>query len=77
MIERIIRKAQNPNEREAHRFVHSILYTAAAKKKLMNEIAPRFVERGQQSGYTRVEFLGSRVNDSAEMAMIEINGNPI
>jgi len=38
-------------------------------KKLVDEIAPRFIEK--KGGYTRVIRLGQRKSDGAEMSLIE------
>lgn len=43
--------------------------------KLKTEIAPRFKEH--PAGFTRIEYLGRRRNDKAQVAMIEILGNPV
>lgn len=76
-IEKLIIKAQGENKREAHRFVNSVLFTPQSIKKLHNEIAPRFKAKGWTHNFTRVQFIGRRNPDSAEMAMIEIIGNPL
>ena len=55
----------------------SLLFTKKSQSRLMNEIAPRLKEDGYQSGFTRIKTLGRRHPDAAEMAMIEIVGNPI
>ena len=46
-------------------------------KKLTREIAPRFEEKGQHAGFTRIEAIGRRKPDGAQLALIEILGNPI
>ena len=76
-IDRLVLKAQDENEREAYRFVMSQLFTKSAVHRLIKEIAPRLKEDGYVSGFTRVKTLGRRHPDAAQMAMIEIVGNPI
>ena len=43
--------------------------------KVRDEIAPRF--KNLPAGFTRIEYLGRRLNDKAEVSMIEIIGNEI
>jgi len=42
--------------------------------KLFKDLAARFTER--KGGYTRIIKLGRRVGDGAELAIIELLGNP-
>lgn len=76
-IDRLVLKAQNDNTHEAYRFVMSQLFTQQAVHRLIREIAPRLKEDGYVGGFTRIKQLGRRQTDSAQMAMIEIVGNPI
>jgi ribosomal protein L17 len=71
----LIQKANNLPEHLAHKYVHSVLFTNVATKRLINEIAPRFKEINLNAGFTKVTSLGQRDGDSAKMAMIEIIGN--
>ena len=54
-----------------------MLFTGESIKKLNTEIAPRFNDAGLNAGFTRIEKIGKRHPDRAEMAYIEIMGNPI
>jgi large subunit ribosomal protein L17 len=51
------------------------LFSQEAVKKLTNEIAPRF--KDLPGGFTRIRRTPNREGDAAEMAMIEILGNPM
>jgi large subunit ribosomal protein L17 len=69
MAEKIITKAKKSglhNKRQ----VFSVLKNETVAKKLFDEIAPRFYDR--KGGYTRINKLGPRRGDSAEMALIEL-----
>ncbi len=44
-------------------------YDAKAVDKLINDIAPKYVER--RGGYTRVYSLGKRVSDTASISRLE------
>lgn len=76
-IEKIIRLAQHPEQGVANRQVNRILFTNVAINKVMKEIAPRFARKNVFAGFTKIESIGRRTPDSAEMALIEIMGNPI
>jgi large subunit ribosomal protein L17 len=68
-VEPIITKAKT-GTLASRRNIQKFLYTDTAINKVMNEIGPKFKERS--GGYTRVTKIGSRLNDAAEMAIIEI-----
>ena len=73
-IEKLVHKAKI-RDRNAAVFINSTLTTKSAYKKLTTEIAPRF--KDLPAGFTRIEYLGRRKNDKAQVAMIEFIGNPI
>lgn len=68
VIEPLITKAKRNNEVDQEKIM-GVLYTGKAVKKLVKEIAPRYMER--KGGFTRIIKLGYRLNDSAETAKIE------
>ena len=53
------------------------MFSNVALKKLHTEITPRFDDMNLKAGFTRIEKIGRRKPDSAEMAMIELVGNPL
>ena len=67
-VEPLVTKAKQGTLAQRRNIIKA-LYTDAAVKKLMDDIAPRYKER--QGGYTRIIKLGSRQNDGAEMVRIE------
>ena len=71
-MERLIHKAKRLT-REDHLYLRQNLTTTIAIKKLKEEIGPRF--RKLPAGFTRVESMGTRANDKAQVGMIEIMGN--
>ncbi len=54
----------------AHRAVFASLQNKEATKKLVNEIAPKYLERN--GGYTRIIKTRLRRGDAASMAFIEL-----
>lgn len=69
-VEKLIHRAKKGD----YRYVNSILYTSSSQKKLFKEIAPRFEEHN--AGFTKIQKMGPRANDRAEMAIIELVDNP-
>ena len=74
LMDRLVHKAKR-GETQDHSFIHANLFENSAMKRLNKEVAPRFTD--VSGGFTRVEYLGRRKNDKAEMAMIEFTKNPI
>ncbi len=68
-IEKLITTA-GKGDSNAHRAVFAVLRSKEATKKLVNEIAPRYVERN--GGYTRIVKTRIRRGDATPMAFIEL-----
>lgn len=67
-IEKLVTKAKKYEKTQAQRFLQAHL-THEALKKLIDEIAPRFVNR--PGGYTRILKMGNRFSDNASMVILE------
>jgi len=68
-VEKLITKAGKGGD-VAHKYAFSILQDKEATKKLLAEIAPRYVDR--KGGYTRIIKTRIRRGDAAPMAIIEL-----
>lgn len=68
-FEKLITRARK-GDSMAHRIVFSRLQNKASVKKMVSEIAPRYVNRN--GGYTKIIKTRLRVGDAAEMAIIEL-----
>jgi large subunit ribosomal protein L17 len=66
------KKAQDEDTLRVHRIrqIQAYLGDREMTYKLVNEVAPRYVER--PGGYTRIYKLGPRSGDNAPMARIEL-----
>jgi large subunit ribosomal protein L17 len=66
------KKAQDDGPMRVHRIrqIQGFLGDREMTHKLVNEVAPRYLERN--GGYTRILKLGARQGDAAEMARIEL-----
>ena len=68
-IEKLITTA-GKGDANAHKAVFAMLQNKEATKKLVNEIAPQYVERA--GGYTRITRTRIRRGDATTMAFIEL-----
>lgn len=68
-VEKLITYAKNSNP-NAHRVVFASLQDKQTTKKLVNEIAPKYIERN--GGYTRIIKTRIRRGDASQMAFIEL-----
>jgi len=74
IAEKLITKAKHAQDGEMRvhhiRQLQSYLGDREMTHKLVNDVAPRYVDRN--GGYTRILKLGSRNGDNAQMARIEL-----
>ena len=68
-FEKLVNRARK-GDSEAHRAVFASLQDKESVKKLVSEIAPKFV--GINGGYTRIIKTRVRKGDAAQMAYIEL-----
>ncbi len=68
-VEKLITRARK-GDFNAHRAIFAALQDKECTKKLVEEIAPQYVERN--GGYTRITKTRLRRGDAAEMAFIEL-----
>lgn len=68
-VEKLITVA-GKNDSNAHKAVFAALQSKEATKKLVNEIAPKYVDRA--GGYTRITRTRIRRGDATTMAFIEL-----
>jgi len=68
-VEKLITIA-GKNDSNAHRAVFAALQNKEATKKLVNELAPTYVDRA--GGYTRITRTRIRRGDATTMAFIEL-----
>ena len=68
-IERLITRARE-GDFNAHRFVFASLQDKESTKKLLKDVAPKYV--GRNGGYTRIIKTRVRRGDAAMMAYIEL-----
>src|SRR6187401_3525394 len=66
------KKAQDDDPMRVHRIrqIQGYLGDREMTHKLVNDVAPRYLERN--GGYTRILKLGGREGDNAQMARIEL-----
>ena len=72
-IERLIHKAKKPDHPQTQIILNRDLKTKQARVNLLTKVAPRFTEL--PAGFTRIEKLGRRGIDKAQVATIELIGN--
>ena len=69
-VEKVVTIAREGNTFNARRRIKALLpYSDECIISLFKDIAPRYVQR--PGGYTRIIPLGTRISDTAELAMIE------
>lgn len=68
-IEKMVTRAKNPTLANKRLLLSSLYQNETAVNKLVDTIAPRYVER--TGGYTRITKLVPRKGDGSKMAVIE------
>ena len=68
-VEKLITTARG-GDLHARRLISRDIHDVEVQRKLMNEIAPRYVQR--PGGYTRIYRLGTRRGDATQEAYIEL-----
>jgi len=68
IVEKMITRAQNANL--ANRRLLARELTPELTKKIINEIAPKYI--GRKGGYTRIIKIGPRNSDGAKMVIMEL-----
>jgi large subunit ribosomal protein L17 len=68
-VEKLITVA-GKNDSNAHKAVFAALQSKEATKTLVNEIAPKYVDRA--GGYTRIQRTRIRRGDATTMAFVEL-----
>lgn len=68
-VEKLITTA-GKNDSNAHRSIFAALQNKEATKRLLNEVAPKYVDRA--GGYTRITRTRIRRGDATTMAFIEL-----
>lgn len=67
-IEKLVTRGKT-NSLASRRIIFSRIGESNASKKLLDTIAPKYIER--KGGYTRITKMNRRAEDGAEMAVIE------
>lgn len=68
-VEKLITTARG-GDLHARRLISRDIHDVEVQRKLMNEIAPRYLQR--PGGYTRIYRLGTRRGDATQEAYIEL-----
>jgi large subunit ribosomal protein L17 len=68
-VEKLITKAKK-GDSNAHRAIFAVLQDKESVKKLVTQVAPKYVERN--GGYTKITKTRLRQGDASQMAFIEL-----
>jgi len=76
LISRLISNVKNYSEKDARRenirLIKSIIYSENEGKKLLNDLLPKYIESGKNSGFISSYKLGYRLGDGAEKVLIKL-----
>ena len=76
LISRLVSNTKNYSEKDARRenirLIKSIIYSEPEGKKLLNDLLPKYVESGKNSGFICTYKLGYRLWDGAEKILVKL-----
>ena len=76
LISRLVSNTKQYEEKDARRenirLIKSLIYSEAEWKKLLNDLLPKYIESGKQSGFICTYKLGYRVGDGAEKVLVKL-----
>lgn len=72
-LQNIVAKYEEKDaQREAIRYVKSVVYGEAEGKKVIETLLPKYKEEGKKSGFTTEFKLGYRVGDASQKIMLKL-----
>ena len=76
LISRLVSNTKNYSEKDARRenirLIKSIVYSETEGKKLLNDLLPKYIESGKNSGFICTYKLGYRLGDGAEKILVKL-----
>ena len=76
LISRLVSNTKHYSEKDARRenirLIKSVIYSEAEGKKLLNDLLPKYVESGKNSGFICTYKLGYRLGDGAEKILVQL-----
>lgn len=72
LINIMTKNEEKDAQREAIRYVKSVVYGEAEGKKVIETLLPKYKEEGKKSGFTTEFKLGYRVGDASQKIMLKL-----